>query len=174
LADCNKAWDFLKNEKPNFDLVTLNPPMVYGPIRHTIDSVKDLNQSNERIYKLFIDSTKSAEIPPNGLHTYTDVRDLAHAHVLAATLPEASNQRFIICAGKVSSQQICDVLREGIPELESRTPVGKKGGRGLGENAFECSSEKAKKVLSVTFRTLEETFGELARQLLEIEKTEGK
>lgn len=26
------AWDFVKNEKPNFSLATINPPMVFGPI----------------------------------------------------------------------------------------------------------------------------------------------
>lgn len=68
------AWEFIEKEKPNFDLVTLTPPMVYGPIRHSVKSVKDLNQSNSRIYENFINSTKDAELPPNGMHVYTDVR----------------------------------------------------------------------------------------------------
>jgi len=29
------AWDFVKNEKPNFSLATINPPMVFGPIVRT-------------------------------------------------------------------------------------------------------------------------------------------
>ncbi len=68
------AWDFIENEKPNFGLVTLNPPMVYGPIRHSIASPQELNESNARIYKLFVDSKKSDELPPNGMHVYVDVR----------------------------------------------------------------------------------------------------
>jgi nucleoside-diphosphate-sugar epimerase len=28
----NAAWEFLKNEKPNFTIATINPPMVFGPI----------------------------------------------------------------------------------------------------------------------------------------------
>jgi hypothetical protein len=68
------AWDFVKNEKPNFDLVTLTPPMVYGPLRHTIKSPKDLNESNARIYNLFINSSSTADLPPNGMPVYTDVR----------------------------------------------------------------------------------------------------
>ena len=74
IAEYLKAWDFIKTEKPNFDLVTLTPPMVYGPIRHSISSPKELNESNSRIYKLFIDSKKDSELPPNGMHVYTDVR----------------------------------------------------------------------------------------------------
>ena len=68
------AWEFVEKEKPNFDLVTLAPPMIYGPLRHSVKSAKDLNQSNSRLYDLFVNSKKDAELPPNGLHTYVDVR----------------------------------------------------------------------------------------------------
>ncbi|KAK0105511.1 methylglyoxal reductase (NADPH-dependent) gre2 [Cadophora gregata] len=166
------AWDFIKTEKPNFDLVTLTPPMVYGPLRHSIYSPKELNESNSRIYKLFIDSKKDAELPPNGMHVYTDVRDLALAHLKAATVPEASGQRFIICAGQVSSQQISDTLRNSLPEVEERTPIGVPGGNPLPEGAYDCSSEKARNVLGMKFRSLEETFVDLGKQLLEIERKE--
>jgi hypothetical protein len=63
-------------------------------------------------------------------------------------------------------------LRKNIPELTERTPQGTPGKNYLGENAFECSSAKAEKVLGLTFRSKEETFVELAKQLLEIEKEE--
>ena len=36
--------------------------MVYGPLRHTVKSVKELNQSNSRIYDLFVNSKKDAEL----------------------------------------------------------------------------------------------------------------
>ncbi|KAL2060523.1 hypothetical protein VTL71DRAFT_9164 [Oculimacula yallundae] len=166
------AWEFIKTENPNFDLVTLAPPMVYGPIRHSISSPEKLNESNSRIYKLFIDSEKDSELPPNGMHVYTDVRDLALAHLKAAVTPEASGQRFIICAGQVSSQQISDVMRKSLPEVDKRTPVGVPGGNPLPEGAYDCSSEKAKSVLGIKFKSLEETFIDLGRQLLELEGKE--
>jgi len=160
----------VKNEKPPFDLVTLTPPMVYGPLRHTIPSPRELNESNARIYSLFIDSAAAAELPPNGMPVYTDVRDLADAHVLAAEVPRAAGQRFIVCAGRVASQEISDLLRARIPELEARTPRGSPGAEGLPEGQYACSSGKAEEVLGLTFRSKEETFVELGRQLLEIEK----
>ena len=163
--------------------------MVYGPIRHSVSSPEKLNESNARIYKLFIDSKKDFELPPNGMHVYTDVRvmtppqktneqknnlcqDLALAHLKAATVPEAPGQRFIICAGQVSSQQISDVLRKSLPEVEERTPVGVPGGNPLSEGAYDCSSEKAKSLLGIKFRSMEETFVDLGRQLLELEGKE--
>jgi nucleoside-diphosphate-sugar epimerase len=146
--------------------------MVYGPLRHSITSVKSLNESNLRIYKLFINSSRDAELPPNGMHVYTDVRDLAHAHILAATLSDALNKRFIVCAGQVSSQDISDLLRGNILELQKRTPKGVDGGNELNLGAYTCSSENAKRVLDISFRSKEDTFVDLARQLLEIEGSE--
>ncbi|CAG8955774.1 hypothetical protein HYFRA_00011643 [Hymenoscyphus fraxineus] len=171
-VDVFPAWDFLDTEKPAFDLVTLAPPMVYGPLRHSVESIKDLNQSNGRIYNLFINSTQEAPEPPNGLHLYVDVRDLAKAHLLAALTPSASNSRLLICVGSVSSQEISDLLRSNIPELETRTPRGNPGMRGLDENAYGASSGKAERVLGLRYRGKEETFVELARQLLGIEREE--
>ena len=68
------AWNFIEKEKPGFDLVVLCPPMIYGPLAHSIASIQDLNQSNKRIYDLFINSKHDAELPPNGLYLYVDVR----------------------------------------------------------------------------------------------------
>ena len=48
--------------------------MIYGPLAHSIASIKDLNESNKRIYDLFINSKRDAELPPNGLYLYVDVR----------------------------------------------------------------------------------------------------
>lgn len=166
------AWEFVEKEKPNFDLVTLTPPMIYGPLRHSVASIKQLNESNARIYNLFINSKKDADLPPNGMHVYTDVRDIALAHIKAATVPEASGKRFIICEGQISSQEISDMLRKKIPELEERTPVGVPGGNKLDPNVYNCSAALAEKVLGLTFRSKEETFVDLAKQLLEIEKKE--
>jgi hypothetical protein len=69
-----QAWDFIRDEKPNFDLVALCPPMVYGPLHHSINSISELNESNSRIWKLFINSSKDAPLPPNGVHVFVDVR----------------------------------------------------------------------------------------------------
>lgn len=83
------AWDFIEREKPGFDLVVLCPPMIYGPLAHSIASIKDLNESNKRIYDLFINSKSDAELPPNGLYLYVDVRVCPPS--LSAFLPSPTN-----------------------------------------------------------------------------------
>lgn len=64
----------MKDNDPAFDLVVLLPPMVYGPPLQEVASTSDLNESNLRIWKLFLDSGKKAPMPPNGVHYFIDVR----------------------------------------------------------------------------------------------------
>jgi hypothetical protein len=66
------------------------------------------------------------------------------------------------------------MLRKNILELEERTPKGIPGGNALDVNSYNCSSALAEKVLGMTFRRKEDTFVDLAKQLLEIEKKEKK
>ncbi|KAK3689168.1 hypothetical protein B0T22DRAFT_490681 [Podospora appendiculata] len=69
-----EAWAFMKNEKPHFDLVTLCPPATFGPLRHSISSIQDLNESNARLWKACFDSSKDAPVPYIPVHTYVDVQ----------------------------------------------------------------------------------------------------
>ena len=41
------AWDFVKNETPIFDIVTINPPYVLGPVHPWISSLESMNLSNQ-------------------------------------------------------------------------------------------------------------------------------
>ena len=68
------AWKFIEKEKPHFDLVTLSPPATFGPLRHTITSIADLNESNSRLWKFCFSSSKDAPVPYMPVHTYVDVR----------------------------------------------------------------------------------------------------
>lgn len=61
-------------------------------------------------------------------------------------------------------------MRSRIPELEMRTP--NKAGNGLSKSDYGYSSERAKEILGLTYRPGEETWVELGKQLLEIEKRE--
>lgn len=163
------AWKFVEEENPGFDLVSINPPMIWGPAVRASKRIADVNESNARIYAQFVNSKKEAAVPDNGLHLYVDVRDLAVAHVRAVTEPRAGGERIIVCARAVSAQGICDVLRGNIAELGERTPMGMPGTSSLPEGAFGVSSEKAESILGCVFRRQEETFVEMGKQLLEIE-----
>lgn len=77
------AYDFVKSEKPDFSITTLNPPMVYGPLLQDVESMSKLNTSSADIYRLFNGSSK--EVPDTSFWACIDVRD-GKPHLLARTV----------------------------------------------------------------------------------------
>jgi nucleoside-diphosphate-sugar epimerase len=168
------AWDFASDQKPQFSLAVVNPPMIYGPMidPSIYSKPSDLPESLYGIYKnvLAPGLTESSPMPAAGLHLYADVRDVAKAHYLAATTPAAGGHRFVICAGEMTPQRMANILREKMPELRSRIPRGDPDTWAMGEGAFEGRSKLAEEILGIKFRPAEETIGDLGPQLIEIEK----
>ncbi|KAJ6017870.1 methylglyoxal reductase (NADPH-dependent) gre2 [Penicillium sp. IBT 35674x] len=166
------AWKFMEEEQPTFDLVTISPPATFGPLRHSITSIEDLNESNSRLWKFCFNSTKDAPVPYMPVHTYVDVRDFAIAQLKAMTVSEAGNQRFIVCARQFDFQVVCDILRSHFAELGERTPLGNPGTKSLPAGAYSVDNSKVKKFLGVEFRSLEETVLDVARYMLDLERKE--
>ncbi|KAI1383594.1 flavonol reductase [Hypoxylon trugodes] len=169
-----EAWDFIKKEKPHFDLVVLCPPAIFGPSRHSISSIKELNESNSRLWKFTFGATKDSPVAYMPVHTYIDVRDLATAQVQALNIPEAGNERFAISTRQFDFQKISDILRSHFPELSERVPLGKPGTSSLPPGAYNVDNSKVKNLLGIEFRPFEETILDTARFFLEIERNEQK
>ncbi|KAI9673130.1 MAG: methylglyoxal reductase (NADPH-dependent) gre2 [Caeruleum heppii] len=164
------AFEFVQQRHPNFSIATICPPMVYGPSDHAVENLDHLNTSSADIYRLINGSTK--EVPETQVMAFVDVRDVAEAHLRAYECPDAAGQRYFIVSDNYSYQQVVDIIRKKVPELKHRTPEG-QGGAPLPET-YKVSNEKVKKDLGMTFRSLEETITDTARNLMELEKKTGK
>jgi hypothetical protein len=86
--------------------------------------------------------------------------------------PKASNKRIFITAGPVFSQQISEILRSRVPGAEERTPEGEPGK--YPKDGYTADASLSRDVLGLEYRSVEETFEDLGRQLLEIERGEYK
>ncbi|XXH03299.1 hypothetical protein Hte_009697 [Hypoxylon texense] len=169
------AWDFVKENKVNFELATVCPPGIYGPLfdPSQIAKPEDLNESTGLIYNgLLRPDLKSTDpIGPTFLYLYVDVRDVARAHLLAATVPEAAGKRWFTVAGELSNQQVANYLREALPEKSDVIPTGEpEKASWKPEGWYGASAPEVEKVLGLEYRSAEETIKDLAPQLLEIEK----
>lgn len=162
-------FKFVEEEKPNFDVVSIIPPYIWGPMK-LVQRLDGLNTSTKRIYDEFMNSKKDAAVPSDWFPWYVDVRDLAGAHLSALRTPEAGGERFIVVKKGISSQEICDLLRGRFPELKERTPIGTPGTKSGAVGAYEISNEKAKRILGLNLRSDEDCFVELAKQLLQLER----
>ena len=98
------AWNFVRAASPQrgLELVTMNPVFVLGPSLLGTD-----NASNEIVAKLL-----RREVPgvPHLQLGLVDVRDVAIAHVLAMTVPEAAGERFILYSETRRMQEVAEVL----------------------------------------------------------------
>ncbi len=159
------AWEFVKNEKANFTITTMCPPMVFGPIVHYLNSLEALNTSNQRI-RNFITGQAKSEIPDTGTFIWVDVRDLALAHVKAIEVPQAANKRFFITVGYFSNKELVEIIRKNFPEYEGELP-GKdvKGGDYPEAGLYKYDNSRVKNVLGMEFTPLEKSIVDLVKSL---------
>ncbi len=97
------AWDFAgKHDGP--ELVVINPGAVLGPLLGP-----DYSTSGD-IVRLMMQGALPA-VPQIGLNM-VDVRDVAAAHILAMTAPDAAGQRYMCCGDHIWMSDIAGILSD--------------------------------------------------------------
>ncbi|PYH98416.1 NAD(P)-binding protein [Aspergillus ellipticus CBS 707.79] len=160
------ALDFIEREKPSFDLVTINPPLVFGPAPRHLKDLKALNTSNHRIRDLILGRFKAEPAPLAMPFLFVDVRDVATAHRAALEVPEASGQRFFIVAGHFSNKRIADAIRASHPQLADQLPPS-DAADDLPPNIFGFDNCRSREVLGMTYRDLDTCVGDAVAAMLE-------
>ncbi len=97
------AWDFMKNEKPAFDLVVINPFLVVGP-SHT----SQINPSNQVLADIVNGAYPAIMALTWG---FVDVRDVADAHIAAMQTADASG-RFICASATMDMAGVIDIMKK--------------------------------------------------------------
>ncbi|KAI7495926.1 hypothetical protein KC367_g7070 [Hortaea werneckii] len=151
----------------------LLPALIFGP-PPTLDP---LNLSVSFVYRFFngtfqeLPDTYAAGLLPS----YVDVRDLATAHVRALSSADAVNRRLLIGALELSSSLILGSLKNfakasSVPGLEGRLPedTGNDNKSRLALPRFNVS--EGNKVLGLELRSAKETFGDVAKKIIELER----
>lgn len=106
------AWDFAGEN--DLELVVINPGMILGPIlgKDSATSVGVVKNLLKGRYPAVPDFSISV----------VDVRDVAEAHVLALTVPEAAGERFIAGGEALSVKDIAGVLKRDFPAYARKLP----------------------------------------------------
>lgn len=170
------AWDFVKGPANNvkFDLATINPPMVFGPVVHHLASLSSINTSNERIVDLLQGKWKESGVPSTGAATiWIDVRDVARAHIRAGLeVPEAGGKRLFTTAGTFSNNEIARNVRKNFPEYADKVP--EEGGEGLkdgelppADKRFKIDNKRTNELLKIDFISVEQMVVDTVRSLKE-------
>ncbi|GAA5864785.1 hypothetical protein JCM1840_004901 [Sporobolomyces johnsonii] len=167
------AWEFLEKHKDaSFDITTINPPLIFGPIIHQCPSADKLNTSVNNFYQYLI-GKKDAKSAQTGFGSLVDVRDVARLHIDSLVTPEAGGQRFLVSNTDGSYQQFLDIFfAQASDSLKASFPNAERGKPGTPkpkQNVIDAS--KAKKVFGWEPVKVEDTIIDMAKSLAEYQKT---
>ncbi|TFK81177.1 NAD(P)-binding protein [Polyporus arcularius HHB13444] len=149
------AWDFYNKHKSEvqWDVSVLNPPYVFGPVLHEVDKPENLNESSRLWWDAVVAGKLSnEELATNG-SAWVDVRDLAAAHVLATTTPEAGGERVIISPGAFKYQDFVNIAHRLYPKL----PAGNTSyDPAKAVHMIQYDTSKERKLFGIKYHTAEE------------------
>ncbi|KAA1477491.1 D-lactaldehyde dehydrogenase [Dentipellis sp. KUC8613] len=154
------AWAFVKEHAASiqWDLAVLNPPFVFGPPIHEVESAAKLNTSMLDLFNNVVRGAKTDAELASSSASMVDVRDLALAHVLAAQKAAAGGERTIISAAPYYWQDILDLANSSAtPEVAAKLHKGQPGATKDKPFAAAYDNSKCARILEIPFRTLEET-----------------
>ena len=159
------AWDFVENKKPNFDIATICPPMIYGPLEHDA-SLDHLNTSSADIYRMMNGSQK--EPGPTAFPAFADVRDVGEAHVRAYENPQGG--RYFITTGNFQYPDVCEIIKKALPAYASKVPDPSSTEK---VETYKVNNEHARKVLGMTFTPLDQTISDTAKSLARLQEAKA-
>jgi nucleoside-diphosphate-sugar epimerase len=108
------AWDYVAHD-PSVSLTTVLPAAVFGP------ALSASTLGSLRVIAALLDGSAIA-IPRLGFEV-VDVRDVAAAHLLAMTAPDAAGERFIVSGNVSWFGDIAQMLRDNLGPDASRVPT---------------------------------------------------
>ena len=163
------AWDFVRDEQPDFTLATLQPPPMMGPIVHHLDSLDDINESHKKFRDLASGVYRTKKLGAAPVPLWVDARDVALAHVLCMEKPEAGGLRFFLTAGEYSNRQLAEIIYQNFPQLRDRLPTGdalQDAGNPKGGSIFGYDNSRSKEVLGLNYRQLEQSVVDTVQSIL--------
>ncbi|TEB29189.1 D-lactaldehyde dehydrogenase [Coprinellus micaceus] len=166
------AWDFYKKHQGEvgWDLVVLNPPIVFGPaLLPGLTDPSALGESMRYWYHFIIANTPKTAEMLHGSHGWVDVRDVAEAHARSFERADLGGERVIVYAGPFIWQEFVDIVNKIAPSVWPGHEILK--GFPIEEKAYRVrySTEKQEKLLGLKYHTKEET----TRDILEDFKKRG-
>ncbi|KAF3356236.1 hypothetical protein VdG1_06330 [Verticillium dahliae VDG1] len=157
------AWDFVAARNPAFSLVTLCPPMTFGPVVHPVASVDKLNESNAVLWRI---AGGESPLPVARVPFWIDVRDLALAHVEALLRPGVGGQRFVPAASeRFSYGRAASIMVDEFDWAKSKVQVEAQAI----DESHGLDGQTAAEVLGLEYRSFKQTVVDLVRQAYEMD-----
>ena len=151
------AWDFIKTEGGDTQLVVMNPTFIAGP------SLVAALRSTLAVFKAIIQGTMPAL--PRQRFGVVDVRDVADAHITAMATPEAAGKRYLLLADgpTITWLEMAQILREHLGPAGQHVTTHEAPGED--PSPLTIHNDRAKQELGWQPRPAETTIVETAQSL---------
>ncbi|KAL3258693.1 hypothetical protein ABHI18_005822 [Aspergillus niger] len=153
------AWKFVEvnQERILWDLTTIVPPYIFGPIIHDVKTPDSLNSSSQLFYNAVVHND-FAGVPPDKepSHGWVDVRDVAGAHIRALETPSAGGHRIIVSGGSWVWQDFINTALTLPRSIYIPHPAVTGPGE-VKERLITFCTEKQARILNLKLRSMEET-----------------
>lgn len=161
------AWDYVAANKPNFDLVTVNPPVVFGPILRHLVSADSMNISNQCLLDVMSGKWKE-HIPPAGpVNVCVDVRDVAAAHIRGMELGNAGGKRLFTVGERFNNSRIVEIMRAGEYSFKGQLPAADVKGD-AGAFGINYDNAETEALLGLSWTPLEKTVADFVKSVNEV------
>lgn len=159
-----EALNFVKAHKPGYSLVTMCPPMTFGPIVHPVENVEALNESNAMLWRI---ASGEAPLPVARVPFWIDVRDLANAHVQALFKCDAKMKRYTPSSPERFTYGLAaQIMAEAFSDLKDGITIEEQ----LCDDTYGLDGEAAAKELDFEYHSFGDTVRDLVTQILEMNK----
>ncbi|KAK6348526.1 hypothetical protein TWF718_006314 [Orbilia javanica] len=120
-----EVWEWKEKEGKGVGVVSLCPPLVFGPIAHPVEKISELNSSNAELWFL---TTGFSPLPLSPVPAWVSIHDLTTALINAAIDDSVTNKRYTIGSPEpFSSQLAADSFRELFEWAKERVTEGEPG-----------------------------------------------
>lgn len=150
------GWEYRK-ENPELEVVAICPTLLLGPGIGRANVV-----SEEFVQSILEDWTPNIKCASN---YYSDVRDVANAHLRAIQVPEAANKRILVHGDAATKDELCDILtnlygsKGFTPGCSTIDDVGAQGV--INDNSI------SKNILGMDYISIETTLKDMTDAMIE-------
>lgn len=159
------AWEFIKENKPQFTFNTVNPVYVFGPQPFDRLAKGTLNFS-AGLVELVLRLKKGDKEWPQTAGSEVDVRDVAKAHILAFEKPDTYGKRLIAKEAKFDTLVVLEIIRKHFPQLRDTLPADADG-QEVKQLPTVVDNSVTTKLLGIEWIPLEKTIVDQVKQILE-------
>lgn len=158
------VWEFVKTQKPHFQVSVVNPSIVFGPQAYEIKDKSKLNSLSEILAGIF--RLKADDQFPQLAGALVDVRDVAKAHLVGFEKDEAINKRLLLSNELFTPDLAAHIIKKNFPDYQGPSGDLTRSDQIIENAVSKIDSSRTNKILGFELISLEESVIDAYKQFI--------